>query len=196
MSPTASLTSVFKLARRNFTEFVSNLNTMRPLKGTYPTYYENYIPLVKQEDVVVAFTQNWQELKDFISAIPKEKENFAYAEGKWTIKQVIIHLVDTERIFTYRALRFARKDPQQPLPYEENHYAETAEVANRTLADIMEEFENVRKASISLFKSFSETTLLNSGTTSVGPATALAIGFATVGHAIHHTNVIKDRYLK
>jgi len=168
---------------------------MRPHKGTYPAYYDNYIPLVKQEEIVLALTQNWKELKEFISTIPEEKENFAYAEGKWTIKQVLVHLIDTERIFSYRALRFARKDEQQPLPFEENDYAANAEVSNRTLEDILEEFENVRKASISLFKSFSQATLLLSGRTAMGPATVVSIGFTICGHATHHANVIKERYL-
>jgi len=175
---------------------VAKQQGMRPKKGTYPTYYDNYIPLVNQEDLVVAFTQNWNELKDLIFSVPKDKENYAYTEGKWTIKQVVIHLIDTERIFSYRALRFARKDAQQPLPYEENLYADTAELSNRTLTDLVEEFDAVRKSSLALYKSFSESTLLNSGNTAMGEATVLSIGFATCGHAIHHMNVLKERYLK
>lgn len=168
---------------------------MRPEKGTYPDYYGNYIPLVKQEDINVALAQNWNDVKAFVAGIPKEKEDYAYAEGKWTIKQVILHLVDTERIFSYRALRFARKDPQQPLPYDENKYADNADVSNRTLADIMDEFETMRKASSSLYKSFSEEALLRSGATYIGNTTPLAIGFTICGHVIHHLNVIKERYL-
>lgn len=169
---------------------------MRPEKGSYPVYYENYIPLVKQGDLTDALTQNWTDLKTFINSIPEEKENYAYAAGKWTIKQVIIHLIDTERIFAYRSLRFARKDPQQPLPYEENHYADTAEVSHRSLKNLMEEFETVRMSSLSLFKSFSKETLLNTGHIAAGDCTVLAIGYTICGHAIHHTNVIKERYLQ
>jgi hypothetical protein len=169
---------------------------MRPQKSTYPVYYENYIPLVKEDDLITALNQNWKEIKEFISQIPKQKENFSYAPGKWTIKQVVNHLIDTERVFTYRALRFARKDPQQPLPFEEDNYAAAAEVQERTLADIMDEFEAVRKSTLLLYKSFSNTTLLLSGKTAGGETTVLAIGYTTCGHATHHLRVISERYLK
>jgi hypothetical protein len=169
---------------------------MKPVPGTYPKYFENYVPLVKEEDVNTAFANNYQELSSFLKGIPPDLENYAYAPGKWTIKQVLNHMTDTERIFTYRALRFARKDPQQPLPFEEDDYAKHAEVGSRTLADLIEEFEAVRKASILLFKSFSDNTLLCSGKTAAGDCTVLALGYTTCGHAIHHMNVLKERYLK
>lgn len=167
---------------------------MRPQKGSYPAYYENYIPLVNQEDVIVALTQNWNTLKETFAAIPESKEDYAYADGKWTIKQMLQHLADTERIFAYRALRFARKDPQQPLPFEENDYARAADVSSRSLKNILEEMETVRHASLSLFGSFSEADLLRSGKTAAGEATVLSLGFAVCGHAIHHMNVLKERY--
>jgi hypothetical protein len=168
---------------------------MRPSPGTYPAYFENYIPLVKQNSVMEAFDQNWKELNEFVSKIPIQKENYAYGPGKWTIKQVIHHLADTERIMTYRALRFARKDPQQPLPFEEDLYAANSELQNRDLKDIMAEFETIRKASVSLFRTFSGETLQRSGTTGGGNCTVLALGFMVCGHAVHHMNVIRERYL-
>src|SRR5437870_7271735 len=128
---------------------------MKPEKGSYPVYFENYIPLVEEENVLEALAQSWISIKTMLAAIAKDKENFAYAEGKWTIKQVVNHMIDTERIFAYRALRFARKDPQQPLPFEEDHYAANADVSGRTLSDLLYEFDSVRKASFSLFNSFS-----------------------------------------
>lgn len=169
---------------------------MRPVKGTYPEYYENYIPLVNQENVNTALERNLDEIKNFAASLPKELEDYAYAPGKWTIKQVFQHIADTERVFAYRALRFARKDPQQPLPFEENDYAANAEVNTRSLDDILQELESVRKASASLFKSFSQETLLLSGATSLGSATVVSLGFFLCGHATHHINVVKDRYLK
>lgn len=169
---------------------------MKPLQGTYPKYFENYIPWVKEGDVHLALKNNLNEISAFFRTIPADMENFAYAPGKWNIKQVLNHVIDTERIFTYRALRFARRDPQQPLPFEENHYADHADVSKRSLADLIEEFEAVRKASILLFKYFSEDTLLLSGKTAAGDCTVLALGYTTCGHAIHHMNVINERYLK
>lgn len=167
---------------------------MRPQKGTYPAYYENYISLVKEENLLEALTRSSDEVNDAISKIPAEKESFAYAKDKWTVKQLLNHVNDTERIFAYRALRFARKDPQQPLAFEENDYARAADVSKRSLADLLNEFNNIRAASISLFKSFSGSTFLNSGKTSLGDATVLSIGFTICGHAKHHLNVLKERY--
>lgn len=169
---------------------------MKPEAGSYPAYFDNYIKYVTQEQVMDAFNQTWTEISNTISGISEEQANYAYAEGKWTIKQVLIHMIDTERIFAYRALRFARKDPQQLLPYEEDLYAATAELTNRNLKDLMEEFDIVRKSSICLFKSFSDNTLLNAGKTAAGEITVLALGFTICGHALHHLKVLKERYLK
>lgn len=167
---------------------------MRPQKGTYPAFYDNYISHVKEENLLDALNNNWKQVKELISAIPAEKESYAYAKGKWTVKQLLNHVNDTERIFAYRALRFARKDPQQPLPFEENDYANAADVSKRSLTDILNEFNDIRAASISLFKSFSGSTFLNSGHTSLGDATVLSIGFTICGHAAHHMSVLKERY--
>src|SRR5688572_30138046 len=106
---------------------------MRPAQKTYPDYYDLYIPLVKEDSVVNALHANLDDIKKFFSGIEASKENYAYQPGKWTVKQVAHHLCDTERIIAYRALRFARKDPQQPLPFEEDQYAATAELGNRDL---------------------------------------------------------------
>jgi uncharacterized damage-inducible protein DinB len=168
---------------------------MRPKKKTYPDYYDYYIELVKEDELLAAFNSNWNYIEEFVSKISKEKENYAYTEGKWTIKQVLSHLIDTERIFAYRALRFARKDPQKVLSFEEDHYAAHAELDSRTISDLMEEFDTVRKATLSLYKSFSESTLLSSGATAIGDATVVSIGYMICGHASHHLNVVKTRYL-
>lgn len=169
---------------------------MRPQKGTYPDYYENYIPLVKQNSVLQALNENEKELIAFFSSIKPSMENNAYELGKWTIKEVLNHIIDTERIFTYRALRFARMDEKQPLSFEQDEYVKNADLSQRNLQDLVNEFETVRRASLSLFNSFSNETLLRSGITAAGRATVLAIGFTICGHGIHHMNVISERYLK
>lgn len=169
---------------------------MKPQEGTYPHYFEYYIKLIQDKNVLEALDANWILLKQILENLSKEKENYAYAPNKWTVKQLVSHLIDTERIFSYRALRFARKDPQQPLPFEEDHYAANAELSNRNLPDLIHEFETVRKASISLFKSFSENTLMNTGKTAIGDTTVLALGFMICGHARHHLNILQERYLK
>jgi hypothetical protein len=169
---------------------------MRPKPGTYPSYFENYIYYVTQSNVLVALEQSWQEITKTFGRLPEEMANYSYQAGKWTIKQMLIHMIDTERVFAYRALRFARKDPQQVLSFEENLYAASAEVSNRTIKDLLEEFEMVRKSTICLFRSFSDDTLLNSGKTAAGEVTVLALGYTICGHALHHINVFKELYQK
>jgi hypothetical protein len=169
---------------------------MKPEKNTYPDYYNLYIPLVTADNVIDGLIVNQGEVGNLILSIPDNKSQYSYAQGKWTIKQVINHITDTERIIAYRALRFARKDPQQPLAFEEDHYAANSELDNRSMADLQEEFNNVRKATLSLFKSFSEKTLMLKGNTTMGDTTVLALGYLIAGHSKHHLNVIKERYLK
>ena len=93
---------------------------MKPQAGTYPKYFETYIQYVKQDNLNEALLQTWKEVISVLSTLPESKADYAYAPGKWTIKQLINHLIDTERIFAYRALRFARKDPQLLPSFEEN----------------------------------------------------------------------------
>ncbi len=168
---------------------------MRPLPQTFPPYFEKYISLIKEDNVINALQNNLSKVMNMVSEIPANKEDFAYADGKWTIKQVVQHIIDTERILSYRALRFARKDPQQPLAFDENVYAFNSNVNKKSLADIVEEFVTVRAATLSLYKSFNEEALLETGTTTMGQASVLAIGFFICGHGLHHLNVIKERYL-
>lgn len=169
---------------------------MKPVKGTYPDYYENYIPLVKQDNIMGALLENEKEILSFFGAIPENMGNHAYAEGKWSIKAVLNHINDTERIFSYRALRFARKDDAQPLSFEQDDYVANAELADRSLADLVLEFKTIRQATLSLYKSFSKEALERIGHTAAGKASVNAIGFTICGHSIHHINIVRDRYLK
>lgn len=169
---------------------------MRPEKGSYPAYFDNYVALVKENNLNEALILNWNEIKTAITSIPSDKAEFSYAPEKWTIKQVICHIIDTERIFAYRALRFARKDPQQVLPFDENDYAANAELNNRTINDLLNEMEVVRKSSQYLFNNLDETALLRKGKMASGEVTVLALGYMICGHAAHHLNIIKERYLK
>lgn len=168
---------------------------MRPKAQTYPVYYEKYISLIKEENVIEALTNNLESIKTIISNIPLSKEDFAYAEGKWTVKQVVQHTIDTERILSYRALRFARNDLQQPLAFDENAYAANSNVDTKKLSEIVEELKHVRLATISLYRGLSSEALLRVGNAASGQVSALAIGFFICGHTLHHLNVVKERYL-
>lgn len=170
---------------------------MMPKEGTYPAYYHKYFLLVKDEELLPALENNLTDFKQFFESISAEKENYAYAPGKWTIKELINHITDTERIFAYRALRFARKDPQLLPAYEEDDYARAsaAEVNARSIKSLIEEFEQVRRSTISMYTNFSDESLNLSGKLPAGEISVLTIGYVLCGHVIHHIKVVKEKYL-
>ena len=161
----------------------------------YATFYKPYIEALGDVVLLDELELSGIHFIDFIQSIPCEKHEFRYVEGKWTIKDIVQHLVDAERIFAYRALRIARND-QTPLPgFEENEYVETAFANSRTMEDLIEEFATVRQATLSLFKTFSDEQLTQMGTASEKPVSVRAIGCIILGHQKHHVNVILERYL-
>ena len=168
---------------------------MRPNKEDYIAYYDYYINLIPQGDIVSALESNHQEILNFIRSIPTDKAEYKYADNKWTVKQVLNHIIDTERIFSYRALRFSRGDSQTLLPYDENIYAANASLSKTDLNLLAEEFDVVRRATILQYKQLTEKELLAKGSTSAGENNVLAIGFCICGHAKHHINIIRERYL-
>lgn len=168
---------------------------MRPVQGTYPAFLETYISKATEENVLDALKANTQLLETFLMSIPIDKGDHAYDHGKWTIKQLIIHISDAERIFSYRALRFGRGDSQQPLPFEEDDYAKNSNADKRSLGSVIEELLAVRKATTLLFESFSEEALKLDGITAMGKVSVNTIGYAICGHAAHHIGVTKERYL-
>lgn len=169
---------------------------MRPQRNDYPDYFDNYVPLVKQDNVLDAFVHTRQAALDLIRSVDPQMENFAYAEGKWTVKQVVLHCIDTERIFTARALGIARGETQRALPFDENVYAANSHAGARTLADIAAELESVSIASYVMYRSFSPDVLALRGEFPSGPTTVNAVGFTTCGHLLHHLDVLRQRYLK
>ncbi len=168
---------------------------MRPLPEHTLPYYLYYINLVKEDCVNEALKNNLEKSIDFLNRIPAEKENFSYLPGKWTTKQLLYHLIDTERILSYRALRFARGDAQLLPSFDEDVYAQEAPSKERDLKSLIKEFECVRTGSIFLFESLSEKHLLRMGETSSGKMNVLSIGYMICGHCVHHLNILKERYL-
>lgn len=168
---------------------------MKPPKEDCLPYYEYYINLVKQEDIVQALDASKNDVIDLIKSIPAQKADFIYAENKWSTKQVLNHIIDTERIMCYRALRFARGDSQLTLPFDENLYAANANLKHTDLSLLLAEFIAVRKSSILFFQQLSNKELRLKGKTAGGEVSVLAIGFMICGHALHHIHVIKDKYL-
>ena len=160
-----------------------------------PAFFDRYINLVEDIDLLEALELHSPEAifsdVDTLEALGDS----VYAPGKWTIRDIIQHCIDTERIMSYRALRFARND-QTPLPgFEENDYAQNTLASERTLEDLLDEYEIVRAATLAQFQNFNEEMLQRSGTASASVISAGALGFMVVGHAIHHKHVIQQRYL-
>jgi hypothetical protein len=167
----------------------------RPEPIEYPGYYKNYVELVRNNDVIKELKDQILNIQAVISEIPEEKEGYAYAEGKWTIKQVIGHIIDTERILGYRAMRFARKDKTVLPGFDENAYVANSNFNKRTLYDLGHEFAIVREANLAMFRTFNEEELNQLGTANGIDVSVRAIIFMIAGHAIHHLNVLKTKYL-
>jgi len=167
----------------------------RPQESEHPVYYKHYIGLVQGDNILKQLENQVLDVQALISGIPEEKESFAYAPGKWTIKEVLGHIIDTERILAYRALRFARKDSTELQGFDENAYVANSDYNKRTIYDIAHEFGIVRESNIVLFKHFNEEALNQIGTANNNNASVRSILFMIAGHATHHLNVIKTKYL-
>jgi uncharacterized damage-inducible protein DinB len=168
----------------------------RPDLNRVPEFYHNYINLVEKDDLITAMKDQTADLSKLLENMPIEKKDYAYAPGKWTLKQLLQHIVDAERIFAYRALCFARKD-STPLPsFDEDSYANNAKTENRSWESLVEEFKAVRRSTEIMFQTFDNEQLESSGTASGKSNYVLAIGFTIVGHLKHHVNIMKERYLQ
>jgi hypothetical protein len=164
--------------------------------GEFPDYYMPYINAVKSLDIVDGLEDNMNDFFNFIeNIVPENKYEFRYQPEKWTIKDIIQHIIDAERIFAYRALRMARFDRTPLAGFEENDYVPVADANRRSMTDLLQEFLMVRKSTICLFDSLSEEMLLSKGIASGKEISVRSIGYIITGHCIHHQNVIKERYL-
>lgn len=162
----------------------------------YHEYYGRYINHVGDLSLRSSLDESEALLLEYINHVSEERANFAYAPGKWTIAQSLQHIIDTERIFSYRALRIGRGDVT-PLPgYDQDDFAAVANVSGRRFQDMVEEFQLVRAATKALFKSFTEEDILRLGTMSGGPASVRAIGFIISGHVYHHAKLYREKYGK
>jgi uncharacterized damage-inducible protein DinB len=168
---------------------------MRPDLSRVPKFYHNYISYVPQDDLIESFNVQTPAFIEFMENIPPDKYDYRYADGKWTIKEVLQHIIDAERIFAYRALCFARKDKTFLPGFDENDYADNAKGGTRDWKNLTEEFKAVRMASEYLFNSFDDDQLDASGTSNNSSVYVLGIGFLLIGHCMHHMKVIQDRYL-
>ena len=165
------------------------------LPTEYLPFYGTYIDKAVTLDLIPGLENSFKNTLNFFKSIPENKLEFSYADGKWTVKEIIQHLIDAERVFAYRALRFARQD-KTPLPgFDENEYAVASDANNRTIEDLIEEYISLRQATIAMFKSFSDDVLMQIGIASQGETSVRAVGFIIIGHETHHCAIIRERYL-
>ncbi len=168
----------------------------RPGADSYAPYYHKYIEMVPEENVMVYLVHSQRAVPEFLRQIPDELLSNAYTSGKWTLAEVLQHVLDGERIFAYRCLCIARGD-QQPLPsFDENMYNQNAVTSHRTLGSYIEEWSTIRKATISLLAHLHEGCLDNMGFVAGYPVQVRALPWIIAGHEIHHLQIIRERYLK
>ncbi len=161
----------------------------------YNSYYEQYIQHLKEEDVMTAFIEGLEDVNELMASLTEDQLRSAYAEGKWTIKEVLQHLMDTERIFCNRALRIARNDKTELPGFDQDAYVPFSEATERNSMELLQEYNSIRQATITLFKSFTEKMTTRTGTASNNTVSVRALAYIIAGHEKHHLNVIKERYL-
>ncbi len=162
----------------------------------YTSFYANYIAQVSNEyNLIEELEISMHRLIKFVQNIPLDKFDYQYAEGKWTIKDIIQHIIDAERVFSFRALCFARNDKTNLPGFEEDDYAAAANASKRTIMDLLTEFSMVRNATMCLFKSFNEEELMRIGIANENAMSVRAVGFIIIGHQNHHQKVFEERYL-
>ncbi len=171
------------------------MNSNQLNENEYSPFYKNYILALKNVNLIEVLTSSLEEILITVKNLPEEKLQYKYAEGKWTIKEIIQHLIDTERIMSYRALRFSRNDTTELEGFDENWYVDNSNGNERNIHDLLDELTLVRKTSVSLFKSFTDEMLIRIGTANGGDMTVRALGFIIAGHQMHHLMIIKERYL-
>jgi hypothetical protein len=168
----------------------------RPKVGEYPEFYHTYVSKVPDKMNVIDFLKSqMEEIVKIYSSLEEGKSETAYAEGKWTMKELLCHIIDAERIFAYRALCFARGDKTSLPGFEEDDYVKYAEANKRELSSLIEEFYHVRRSSIALFFSLNSATSQISGNANGKPISVRAIVYSIAGHAEHHKNVLLKKYL-
>ncbi len=167
----------------------------KPLSSEFPEYYQAYVNKVDTDDLIPTLQTNLDQVVDFFQNIPEHKYDHKYEEGKWSIKEVLIHLSDVERVMSYRAFRISRNDKTKIEGYDHNAYIFDHDFSHRTKEDAIQDFINVRKASESLLKSIPTSSYTLEGNANGSPITTRSLAYILVGHSLHHMDILKERYL-
>ena len=167
----------------------------RPSADEYHENYQKYFDLVPEGAYLELLGQNSRETVGFFEAIPEEKLDYKYAPGKWTTKELLMHVIDTERVFSYRALVAARGDTTPHYRMDEELYARNVDVSGRSLQSLISEFQAVRSSTEQLFENLTDAQSKSRCNVVTHPMTARAIGYFMIGHVRHHLKIIEERYL-
>jgi hypothetical protein len=176
--------------------FIKNKIPMKkPGSGESASYYKYYIGLNTDTNVIENLSLQISSLKKLFLSVPEAQQTFRYAKGKWSVKELLGHLIDAERIFGYRALRIARRDRTPLAGFEEDYYVKYGYFDSRSMSSLLAEFVALRNANIELFKSLDEKRLALKGTANNSPVSVRALAYIISGHTIHHLNILKERYI-
>ncbi len=167
----------------------------RPAETEFAPYYQGYVNQVSENDVIAVLRSELDDLDVLLDRVPADKETYAYAEGKWTIRQVVGHLIDGERVFGYRAFCIARGEKQNLPGFEQDDYLQTAPYNNISLEDLLSELRLVRLSNIAMFRTLDEEAWNRVGIANNNEVTVRAIAFIMAGHVRHHMNVMREKYL-
>ena len=168
----------------------------RPLAGEYAAFYQPYISKIKEEeDLLERLNTVHEETQKLLEEVSAEKENYRYATGKWSIRELVQHLMDAERVMAYRALRIARNDQTDMPGFDEDDYVAACDSSTTTLKHLLEEYKVLRRSTLLLFKGFDSSCYQKTGTANGSVVSVRALAAIIIGHEAHHIQVIKERYL-
>ena len=168
----------------------------KPEKEEYSPYFSGYISLVPDGEILDLLDRQFEETLKILNGISDSEGAFRYAPGKWSVKQLVGHMIDTERVFAYRALCVARGEKTSLPGFDENEYMENASFESVLMTDLAAEFETVRRSTVFLFKNLDETAWLREGIANGNPTTVRALAYIAAGHELHHRKILLERYLQ
>jgi hypothetical protein len=174
---------------------MSNALNRRPAATEFAPYYNTYVKLVPDGDLLATLAVQAKETQNLLRALDEKKSQHRYAPDKWSIRECVGHVADTERVFTYRALRFARADSVALPGFDQDVWAKTTNAHSQTLASLLDDLQALRAATLSLFRGFDAAAWDRIGTASDNKVSVRALAWITAGHELHHVNILKERYL-
>ena len=175
---------------------MSQAAATKPAPTEHAPAFSHYVSLVAEGDIIQTLEQQLENSLSLLRTIPSDKANFRYAPDKWSVKELLGHLIDSERIFSYRALSFARNDQTNLPGYEQDDYVREGNFDSRDFTELVEEFATIRRATIQLFRPLNETEWLRHGKANDNDVSVRALAYIIAGHELHHISVLRSRYLQ